>query len=152
MSNMVWAMATLGRSRSILLQRCAEEALRRGFSRYAPQAISNLVWGFAQLEYCNDAFLTVRESSSPLTAPALSKLPSHPPSGPRAMHACMHRGHFPPDCHVCNTCGTSDAEACMRCLGLMAVMQQPRELPSSHSMPCAMQSLHMCRLEPGMDQ
>ena len=60
MSNMVWAMATLGRDRPVLLERCAEEALRRGFSPYAPQAISNLVWGFAQLNYCNAPFLTVR--------------------------------------------------------------------------------------------
>ena len=60
MSNMVWAMATLGRERRVLLEHCAAEALRRGFASYAPQAISNLVWGFAQLGYCNEAFLTVR--------------------------------------------------------------------------------------------
>ena len=93
MSNMVWAMATLGRSRSALLERCAEEALRRGFSRYAPQAISNLVWGFAQLEYCNDAFLTVREESSLQTAPVFGKLPTHCFSGPMP---CMHDVPFCP--------------------------------------------------------
>ena len=64
MSNIVWAMATLGRSRHALLERCAQEALRRGFASYAPQAISNLVWGFATLEYCNVPFLTVRRPSA----------------------------------------------------------------------------------------
>ena len=89
MSNMVWAMATLGRSRSVLLERCAAEALRRGFSRYAPQAISNLVWGFAQLDYCNAPFLTVRglfpRPPLPLQAPCTS-------SRFTCCHARMHGG------------------------------------------------------------
>lgn len=60
MSTAIWAMATLGRSSEALLEACAQEALRRGFETFAPQAISNFVWGFAVLGYCNNAFLSVR--------------------------------------------------------------------------------------------
>ena len=60
MSTASWAMATLGRSSEALLEACAQEALRRGFETFAPQAISNFVWGFAVLGYCNNAFLSVR--------------------------------------------------------------------------------------------
>ena len=60
MSTAIWAMGTLGRSSEALLEACAQEALRRGFETFAPQAISNFVWGFAVLGYCNNAFLSVR--------------------------------------------------------------------------------------------
>ena len=60
MSTAIWAMGTLGRSNEALLEACAQEAMRRGFETFAPQAISNFVWGFAVLGYCNNAFLTVR--------------------------------------------------------------------------------------------
>ena len=60
MSTAIWAMASMGRSREGLLEACAAEAMRRGFQTFAPQAVSNFVWGFATLGYCNNAFLTVR--------------------------------------------------------------------------------------------
>ena len=73
MSTAIWAMATLGRSSEALLEACAQEALRRGFETFAPQAISNFVWGFAVLGYCNNAFLSVR-CAARLAAPAAGAL------------------------------------------------------------------------------
>jgi hypothetical protein len=64
-SNVVWAMATLSRSDERMLDRMARDALRRGMSAFVPQAVSNMVWGFAVLEYNNNAFMLV----SPCRAP-----------------------------------------------------------------------------------
>lgn len=71
MSNVTWAMATLERPQNDILEGIAREALRRGFKLFAPQAISNLVWGFAQLGYCNAAFLTVHADALTASNPAL---------------------------------------------------------------------------------
>ena len=64
-SNVVWAMATLSRFDERLLEIMARDALRRGMSAFVPQAVSNMVWGFAVLEYNNNPFMLV----SPCRAP-----------------------------------------------------------------------------------
>lgn len=65
-SNAVWAMATLSRPDEGLLETMARDAMRRGMSAFVPQAISNLVWGFAVLEYNNNPFMLVFPSPPPL--------------------------------------------------------------------------------------
>ena len=67
MSNVVWAMATLQRRSTRLCEAIAEEALKRGMSVFAPQAISNMVWGFAVLDYNHPAFM--KASSMPCMLP-----------------------------------------------------------------------------------
>lgn len=59
---MVWAMATLSRSDDQLLETMARDVLRRGMNAFVPQAISNMVWGFAVLEYSNTPFMLVTSS------------------------------------------------------------------------------------------
>ena len=79
MSNVTWAMATLERPQNDILEGIASEALRRRFEDFAPQAISNLVWGFAQLGYCNSAFLTVHTNAiTPLTLRCCMSHSIHP--------------------------------------------------------------------------
>lgn len=60
MSNTVWAMATLSLPNMRLCEAVAEEAVQRGMDCFYPQAISNMVWAFAVLEYNNTTFMTVR--------------------------------------------------------------------------------------------
>ena len=59
MSNAVWAMATLQRRSTALCEAIAGECLERGMAVFAPQAISNMVWGFAVLDYNHPAFMKV---------------------------------------------------------------------------------------------
>jgi hypothetical protein len=60
MSNTVWAMATLSHPKLQLCEAIADEAVRRRLDTFAPQAISNLVWGFANLEFNHGPFMSVR--------------------------------------------------------------------------------------------
>ncbi len=59
----MWAMATLGHSNLRLCEKVAKEAVRRGIKTFQPQAVSNMVWAFAVLEYNNTTFMTVRAAS-----------------------------------------------------------------------------------------
>ncbi len=60
MSNAVWALAALQRPSPALCDCLAAEALRRGLPSFSAQAISNMVWGFAVLEYSHAPFLQAR--------------------------------------------------------------------------------------------
>lgn len=67
MSNTAWAMATLSLPNLRLCDLIAEEAVSRGLETFAPQAVSNIVWAFAVLEFNNHAFMSVRSRDPTVT-------------------------------------------------------------------------------------
>ena len=78
MSNAVWAMATMARRHEALQGLVAAEAVRRGMGASAPQAVSNLVWGFAVLEHSCPPFMQARSCMHDL----LLGVPSGPSGRP----------------------------------------------------------------------
>ena len=51
LSNVAWAVASMNRRRVRLLTNLAEEVLRRQPALFAPQAISNISWSLATLNF-----------------------------------------------------------------------------------------------------
>lgn len=71
LSNIAYALASLGLADEDLLGKIAEAALGLGIGAFQTQGVSNIAWAFGTLGYLNEAFMQARPgAAAPLRAVA----------------------------------------------------------------------------------